>query len=118
MSNDTEPASSFRAIENLIAAMNLRRMMRDQMILSAMLKNDQLEIKFHADAPLETEKLTALAHANRSTMRLTPSFQVIVRITPGEYEQTFAQIDGVLQALAACEKLETLSARSAGPLMN
>jgi transcription-repair coupling factor (superfamily II helicase) len=105
-------------IENLIAAMNLRRLMRDQMILSAMLKHDQLEIKFHADAPLETEKLTALAHANRNTMRLTPSFQVIVRITPGEYDQTFVQIDGVLQALAACEKLETQPARSAGPLMN
>ena len=46
-------------VENLIAAMNMRRQMREQMILSAVLKNDQLEIKFHADAPLETEKLAA-----------------------------------------------------------
>jgi transcription-repair coupling factor (superfamily II helicase) len=105
-------------IENLIAAMNIRRLMRDQMILSAVLKSDQLEVKFHADAPVETEKLAALAHANRNTMRLTPSFQVIVKIMPGEYEQTFAQIEAVLQALAACEKLESQAARSAGPLMN
>ena len=105
-------------IENLIAAMNLRRMMRDMMILSAVLKGDQLEIKFHSDAPIDSEKLAALAHANRNTMRLTPSFHVIVRIAPGEYEQTFSQIDGVLQALAACEKLENQPARSAGPLLN
>jgi transcription-repair coupling factor (superfamily II helicase) len=105
-------------IENLIAAMNIRRLMRDQMIISAVLKSDQLEIKFHADAPVETEKLSALAHANRNTMRLTPSFQVIVRITPGEYEQTFAQIESILQALAACEKLESQPVRSAGPLIN
>ena len=50
------------------------------MILSAVLKNDQLEIKFHADAPLDIEKLNALAQANRNTMRLTPSFQVIMKI--------------------------------------
>jgi transcription-repair coupling factor (superfamily II helicase) len=105
-------------IENLIAAMNIRRQMRDQMIVSAVIKNDQLEIKFHADAPLDIEKLTAVAHANRNMMRLTPSFQVIMKIVPGEYEQTFAQIDAVLQALAACEKLEPQSDRAAGPLMN
>jgi hypothetical protein len=58
--------------------MNIRRLMRDQMILSAVIKNDQLEIKFHADAPLDVEKLTAVARANRNTMRLTPSFQVIM----------------------------------------
>jgi transcription-repair coupling factor (superfamily II helicase) len=105
-------------IENLIAAMNIRRLMRDQMVLSAVLKSDQLEIKFHADAPVETEKLAALAHANRNTMRLTPSFQVIVKITPGEYEQTFAQIESILQALAACEKLEHQPVRAAGPMIN
>jgi hypothetical protein len=43
---------------------------------------------------------------------------VIMKIMPGEYEQTFAQIEAVLQALAACEKLEPQAARSAGPLMN
>jgi hypothetical protein len=59
-----------------------------------------------------------VAHANRNTMRLTPSFQVIVKIVPGEYEQTFAQIDAVLQALAACEKLESQFDRAAGQLMN
>jgi len=104
-------------VENLIAAMNLRRQMRDLMILSALLKGDQLEIKFHPDAPLETEKLVALAHANRATMRLTPAYQVIVRIMLGEYEQIFAQIDAVLQVLAACEKLERRSA-DAAPLAN
>jgi hypothetical protein len=51
-------------------------------------------------------------------MRLTASFQVIVQIAPGEYEQVFAQIDGVLQALAACEKLTLEHDRSAGQLLN
>ncbi|MGH7837082.1 MAG: transcription-repair coupling factor, partial [Candidatus Binataceae bacterium] len=105
-------------VENLIAAMNIRREMRDLMILSALLKGDQLEIKFHPEASIEIEKLTALANANRSTMRLTPAYQVIVRITIGEYEQIFAQIAAVLQVLAACEKLERRPAETAAPLAN
>jgi transcription-repair coupling factor (superfamily II helicase) len=105
-------------VENLIASMNLRRQMRELMILSALLNKDQLEIKFHPDAPVETEKLVALANANRTSMRLTPSYQVIVQITVGEYEQTFAQIEAVLQALAACEKLENWAGRSVEPLAN
>jgi transcription-repair coupling factor (superfamily II helicase) len=105
-------------IENLIAAMNVRRRMREMMILSAILKAEELELKFHPEAPVEVEQLKALVNANRAMMRLTPSFQVIVRLQSGEYEQTFAQIDGVLQALAACEKLENSVVPPTGPLMN
>ncbi|MGH8013029.1 MAG: transcription-repair coupling factor, partial [Candidatus Binataceae bacterium] len=106
-------------IENLIAAMNLRRRMKDLMILSAVMKGGQLEIKLHPDAPVDTAMLAALANANRDNMRLTPSYQVMVRLkSEGEYEQIFAQIDGVLQALAACEKLETETGPAAGPLAN
>jgi transcription-repair coupling factor (superfamily II helicase) len=105
-------------VENLITAMNLRRQMREMMIVSALLKKDQLEIKFHPEAPVDTEKLTALALTNRKTMRLTPSFQVLVTLVPGDqYEQLFAQIEGVLQALAACEKLDNWP-RTANPLAN
>ena len=43
-------------VENLIAAMNVRRQMRELMILSAILKGDQLEIKFHPDAPVDTAR--------------------------------------------------------------
>ena len=69
-------------VENLMAAMNIRRQMREMMILSAILKGDQLEIRFHPDAPVDTARLTALAEANRKPMRLTPSFQIIVQIEP------------------------------------
>jgi UDP-N-acetylglucosamine 2-epimerase len=93
--------------------------MREMMIVSALLKKNQLEIKFHPEAPVETEKLEAMANANRRTMRLTPSYQVIVTLNVSDnYEQLFTQIDGVLQVLAACEKLENGSSRAAGPLAN
>jgi transcription-repair coupling factor (superfamily II helicase) len=109
-------------VDNLLAAMDLRRRMREMMMLSAILKGDQLEVKFHSDAPLDTAKLVALTDANRRRMRLTPSFQVMVRIETGagdsgnNYELLFEQLDGVLQALAACEKLEAEPGRPAGPL--
>jgi transcription-repair coupling factor (superfamily II helicase) len=106
-------------VENLIAAMNLRRQMRELMIVSALLKKNQLEIKLHPEAPLDTQKLQATASANRRTMRLTPSYQVIVTLNLSEdYEQLFRQIEGVLQVLAACEKLESWPNRAAGPLAN
>jgi transcription-repair coupling factor (superfamily II helicase) len=105
-------------VENLVGAMNLRRQMKELMILSAIAKGPQLEIRFHPDAPVDTAKLAALADANRRTMRLTPSYQVIVRIEPGEYAQMFEQVAGILQALAACEKLDHPAARVAGPVVN
>jgi transcription-repair coupling factor (superfamily II helicase) len=108
-------------IDNLLAAMEARRRLKQMMILSAMLKGDQLEVKFHPDAPVDAGKLAALADANRRRMRLTPSFHVIARIDTGDagsrnYEMLFAQVDGVLQALAACEKLDPASDRPAGRL--
>ncbi|MGO9450193.1 MAG: transcription-repair coupling factor [Candidatus Binataceae bacterium] len=105
-------------VENLVAAMNLRRKMKEQMILSAIVKGAQIELRFHPDAPVDTVRLAALADANRRTMKLTPSFQVIVRIEPSDYPQVFAQVDGILQALAACEKLEHSAARAVGPVVN
>ena len=105
-------------IENLLKAMNVRRQMKELLITTAILKGDQLEIKFHPEAPLDSEKLVRLAAANRNTMRLTPSYQIIVRLLTGEYEQIFAQIEGILQALAACEKLEPQAAGSVNALPN
>ncbi len=105
-------------VENLAAAMKVRRRMKEMMILSAIVKGSQLEVKFHADAPVDTARLNALADANRKRIRLTPTFQVLVRIEPGEYQQTFAQIESVLQALEGCEKLEVQPGRQATPLAN
>ena len=53
-------------------------------------------------------------------MRLTPSYQVTaaLNVVVGEYDHLFAQIEGVLQAQAACEKLEGCPSRPAGPLVN
>ncbi|HEY6394267.1 MAG TPA: DEAD/DEAH box helicase, partial [Candidatus Binataceae bacterium] len=100
-------------VENLIGAMNVRRQMKQLMIVSAISRGNQLEIKFHPDAPVDTSKLAFLADANRKMIRLTPSYQVIARLEPGDYEQLFHQADAVLQALAACEKLDSWPARSA-----
>ncbi|HVN27037.1 MAG TPA: transcription-repair coupling factor [Candidatus Binataceae bacterium] len=108
-------------VENLIVAMNIRRQMRTMMILSAISKANQLEIRFHPEAPVDPAKLTRLVEANRKRMRMTPSFQVIVQIEPSgerEYEKTFAQVDAVLQAIRTCENLERLPERAAGSPLN
>jgi transcription-repair coupling factor (superfamily II helicase) len=105
-------------IENLVQAMNLRRRMKEQLILSAILKGKELEVRFHPDAPVDAQRLAALADANRRTMKLTPSYQVIARLEPGSYESLFAQLDGILQALGACENLERQPARASGPVAN
>jgi transcription-repair coupling factor (superfamily II helicase) len=105
-------------IENLIAAMNVRRQMRQLMILSAILKGRDLEVRFHPEAPVDTARLAALADRNRRTLRLTPSYQVLVRIEPGDYETLFAQLDAVLQALSACENVDGQPSRGAGQAPN
>ncbi len=108
-------------VENLILAMNIRRQMRTMMILSAITKGLTLEIRFHPEAPIDPPRLTKLVEANRKRMRLTPSFQVIVQmesVGEREYEQTFAQVDAVLQAIRTCENLESWADRTAGQLAN
>jgi len=105
-------------IDNLVAAMNVRRQMKLLLILSAILKGDQLEVRFHPDAPVDSARLAALAAANRRTMKLTPSFQVLVRIESADYATLFAQVDGVLQALKGCEKLDHRPATDPDPALN
>jgi transcription-repair coupling factor (superfamily II helicase) len=103
-------------VENLLAAMDIRRQMKELMITTAISKGDQLEVKFHPDAPVDAARLAALADANRKRMRLTPACQVFVRIESGDYEKIFAQIDGILEALAGCENLGNPPSHPAHPL--
>jgi transcription-repair coupling factor (superfamily II helicase) len=108
-------------VENLIRAMNVRRQMRAMMIISAMSRGNQLEIRFHPEAPVDTARLAKLVDANRKRMRLTPSYQVIVHIEAVEdsdYEKIFAQVDAVLQAIRACENLEAWPGRPSSPVVN
>ena len=105
-------------VDNLVAAMNIRRQMKQLLITTAIAKGTQLDVRFHPEAPLDTARLVKLAEQNRRTMKLTPSFQVVVRLEPGDYEQTFEQMNGILQALAACEKLENWPAQHSGPVLN
>ncbi len=91
------------------------------MIVSAILKRNQLEIRFHPEAPLDTKRLAALVEANRKRMKLTPSYQVVVHLeaaSPPDYGKTFAQVEAVLQALEACESLKSWPDRSATPMPN
>jgi len=113
-----------KLVDNLLAAMEVHRRLKEMMILSAILKGEQLEIRFHPEAPVEPARLVALAEANRKRIRLTQSFQVVVRIETGaaddrnRYGLLFEQIDGVLQALAGCENLEPGQGCPARPLAN
>jgi transcription-repair coupling factor (superfamily II helicase) len=106
-------------VENLLLAMNLRRQMKALMIMSAVLKGNQLELRLHPDAPVDGERLASLAKVNRERLRLTPAQGVMVRLEGGdEYGRIFAQIEAVLQALAGCEKLGDWPGRPAGTLVH
>jgi transcription-repair coupling factor (superfamily II helicase) len=105
-------------VENLLMAMNVRRQMRELLIMSAVLRGSQLTLRFHPQAPLDGAQLAALVNANRSRMRLAPNGQLTVRVENRDYEELFQELDPVLQALAACEKVENRAGRAAGQLAN
>jgi transcription-repair coupling factor (superfamily II helicase) len=98
--------------------MNIRRQMKSLLIMNAVLKHDELEIKFHPEAPIDGARLRALVDANRPRMRLRPNGTVLVTVANRDYEELFAEIEMTLQALAACEKLEASTGRAAGVLAN
>jgi transcription-repair coupling factor (superfamily II helicase) len=105
-------------VENLLLAMNVRRQMRELLIMSAVLRANQLTVRFHPQAPLDGALLAALVNANRSRMRLAPNAQLAIRIENRNYDELFEELEPVLQALAACEKLESRVGRAAGQLAN
>ena len=105
-------------VENLLAAMNVRRQMRELMIMSAVLRGNSLQLRFHPQAPVDAALLTKLVSANRSRMRLAPNAQLTVRIENRNYEELFQELEPILQALAACEKVEPRVGRAAGQLAN
>ncbi|HEY2663002.1 MAG TPA: transcription-repair coupling factor, partial [Candidatus Binataceae bacterium] len=105
-------------VENLLGAMKIRRKMKELLIVSAVLKGGQLEIRFHPEAPVEVNRLIALADANRSRIKLTANFQVHVRFEKMNHDQTLAEIEAVLQGLAACEKLNPTQNREPRQLLN
>jgi transcription-repair coupling factor (superfamily II helicase) len=105
-------------VENLLKAMNVRRQMKSLMIMNAVLKNNELEFKFHPQAPIDGTLLRALIDANRTRMRLRPNGTVLVTVVNRDYEELFAEIEMTLQALTACEKLEASTGRASGELAN
>ena len=105
-------------VENLLQAMNVRRQMRELMIMSAVLRANQLTVRFHPQAPVDAALLGALVNANRSRMRLAPNAQLTVRIENRNYEELFEELEPILQALAACEKVDNRVVRAAGQLAN
>jgi transcription-repair coupling factor (superfamily II helicase) len=107
-------------VENLIAVMNLRRLMREMMVVGAIRKGgDEIEIRFHPDAPVDPGRLAALVGRNRRLMRLAPPCQVVVKLTGGvEPAQMFDWLGGILQALRSCETLEGQTAGLTGELLN
>ncbi len=105
-------------VENLLLAMNVRRQMRELLIMSAVLRANQLTVRFHPQAPLDGALLAALVNANRSRMRLAPNAQLAIRIENRNYEELFEELEPILQALAACEKVESRVGRAAGQLAN
>jgi transcription-repair coupling factor (superfamily II helicase) len=105
-------------VENLLMAMNVRRQMRELMIMSAVLRANQLQLRIHPQAPMDADLLAKLAAANRARMRLAPNGQLTVRIENRTYEELFDELEPVLQALAACEKVELRAGRPAGQLAN
>jgi transcription-repair coupling factor (superfamily II helicase) len=105
-------------VENLLLAMNVRRQMRELMIMSAVLRGNSLQLRVHPQAPMDAALLTRLVNSNRSRMRLAPNAQLTVRIENRNYEELFEELESVLQALAACEKVEPRIGRAAGQLAN
>jgi len=82
------------------------------------LRRNHLTLRFHPQAPMDPDLLARLVNANRARMRLAANAQLTVRIENRNYEELFEELEPVLQAVAACEKVEPRVGRAAGQLAN
>jgi transcription-repair coupling factor (superfamily II helicase) len=86
-------------VDSFLRIMDLRRSLKDSMVLSAAMRGGRVNLQFHADASVAVESLVALVHRHPDRFRLSADFQLSFVPRHDDWDGLIQEIQTVLQEL-------------------
>jgi transcription-repair coupling factor (superfamily II helicase) len=90
-------------VDSFLRIMDLRRSLKDHMVVRAALRDQTVTLQFAAGAPVDTEQLLGMVQRGKGRFRLSPDCQLSFRPASQDWDGLVAEMQSVLQELrAAC----------------
>jgi transcription-repair coupling factor (superfamily II helicase) len=88
-------------VDTLVKIMDLRRSLKEHMVIRVMLRNGRVTVQFHHEAPVEVDRLIALAQQSKGRIRLSQDFQLSFEAADRDWDGLIAETQSLLQSLQA-----------------
>jgi transcription-repair coupling factor (superfamily II helicase) len=85
--------------DSFLRVMDLRRTLKACMVVRAVLRQGMVTLGFHPDAPVEVDRLVALAERGKGRFRLSADFQLSFTPTNRDWDGLVEDIQSVLQQI-------------------
>ena len=86
-------------VDTLLKVMELRRHLKDHMVIRALLRNGWVTLQFHHEAPIEVDHLIRLAQQSKGRLKLSQDFQLSFAATEQDWDGLIEETKAVLQSL-------------------
>jgi transcription-repair coupling factor (superfamily II helicase) len=86
-------------VDSFLRIMDLRRSLKNHMVVRAALRDGAVTLQFHPDAPVSIDKLVAMVHRGKERFKLSADFQLSFRPDVRDWDGLLAETKAVLQEL-------------------
>jgi len=86
-------------VDTLLKVMDLRRTLKDHVVVRVVLRNGWVTLQFHHDAPVEVDHLVALVQKSKGRFKLSQDFQLSFAAGDRDWDGLLAETKAVLQSL-------------------
>jgi transcription-repair coupling factor (superfamily II helicase) len=86
-------------VDSFLRIMDLRRSLKDYMVVRAALRDGAVTLQFHPDAPVSVDKLVTMVHRGKGRFKLSADFQLSFRPEVRDWDGLLEETKAVLQAV-------------------
>ena len=86
-------------VDTFLRIMELRRSLKDSMVVHATMRNGSITLQFHPDAPVEVDHLVAIVHRGKGRFRLSADYQLSFTPLSSDWDGLVQEIQSVLSEL-------------------
>jgi transcription-repair coupling factor (superfamily II helicase) len=88
-------------VDNLVRVMDLRRYLKEYMVLRTVLRDGAVTLQFHPEAPVDAEHLVRLVQGSNGRLRLSADFQLSFQPRSNDWDGVVHETREVVQRIAA-----------------
>ncbi len=86
-------------VDSFLRIMDLRRSLKDYMVVRAALRDGAVTLQFHPDAPVSVDKLVGMVHRGKGRFKLSADFQLSFRPEVRDWDGLIEETKAVMQAV-------------------